>query len=62
MNFQYDKDTFNTLNYNPIYTTREFAAKYVELGFSITPVKFKGKNPTIPNWQNLRIGVEDMLK
>ena len=60
MNFQYQRDTFNTLNSNPIYTTRELAAKYIELGFSITPVKFKGKNPIIPNWQNLRIGVEDI--
>ena len=56
MNFQYQKDTFNTSNSNPIYTTRELAAKYVELGFSVIPVRFRGKNPTIPNWQMHPIG------
>ena len=60
MNFQYRRDTFNSLNSNPIYTTREFAAKYVELGFSVIPVRFKGKNPIIPEWQKHPIGEEDV--
>ena len=61
MNFAYLKDTFETSNSTPIYnTTRELAANYIELGFAVTPVKFRGKNPIIPGWQKHPIGKEDV--
>ena len=61
MNFPYLKDTFETSNCTPIYnTTRELAANYIEFGFGVTPVKFRGKKPIIPGWRKHPIGTEDV--
>jgi hypothetical protein len=61
MNFPYQRDTFETSNSTPIYdATREVAANYIDLGFAVTPVRFMGKNPIIPEWQKHPIGKEDV--
>ncbi len=60
MTISYSKDSFETAKSTPIYNARATAAEYITLGFSVIPVSFKGKNPTIPEWQNLRIGTADI--
>jgi hypothetical protein len=60
LNFAFQRGTFETSNSTPIYSLREVAANYIELGLSVTPVKFKGKNPIIPGWQKLTIGKKNV--
>ena len=42
------------------YNQRARAAEYIKRGWSPIPVKFMGEEPTPPDWQKLRIGVNDI--
>ena len=42
------------------YNQRARAAEYIKHGWSPIPLKFKGEAPIPSDWQNLRIGVDDI--
>ena len=42
------------------YNQRARAAEYIKHGWSPIPVKFIGEEPIPSDWQNLRIGVDDI--
>ena len=42
------------------YNQRGRAAEYIKHGWSPIPVEFKGEEPIPSDWQNLRIGVDDI--
>jgi hypothetical protein len=41
-------------------TSLERARSYVVRGFNVVPIPYKQKAPTIPDWQNLRIGLDNV--
>ena len=60
MTVVYQNDCFKESNSSIYHNTQEIAAEYTKRGYSIIPVRLKGKNPTVPEWQNLRLGLEDI--
>jgi hypothetical protein len=40
--------------------TIEYARKYINAGFRPIPVSYKGKKPTIANWPNVCVGLENL--
>ena len=47
---------------NKLENTRKQAAKYINKGYKVAPVKHGLKYPTIKSWQNLDIKIDEINK
>jgi hypothetical protein len=50
----------SSMSFNAPINQRARAAEYIKSGLSPVPVKFMGEEPLHQDWQNLRIGMNDI--